>query len=715
MDPFPSLEQPPAARSHVRPRAGAPLRNALLTLLCALGLGLGVFWAVPAPVAGQEPPPEPAAPAESAPADSAPAQPITATQPLTAAESDAPAVPAGAPGAPDQACRLCHIGTDDVFVFPSGEEMSVNVDPALLDSSVHGIHNVLDVYCTDCHQPRQRYRWPHEPNPAETLHDFQQEISANCQNCHVSLELHNPGHLQVRDDVDRANLPTCTDCHGGHDVAPDEVLYANPTGFCQQCHAIGDMEQPAVRFAHEELLPQLAGGARARAVPAGAEQAGDATGEGAEGEGAAGDGTPPDGAPEAGVSASGVAPADAVHQAAGAADCRTCHSDRPQTQTQQCINCHGLLQTVVERTSATGETQTIDLNVDAGHILGSVHGARVIDGVEYPSLECVDCHRDMAEAGFPHPEELLVDRDQLRVNVEAACVDCHQEVASLFADGIHAHAAAEGELNAASCADCHGSHQIQPPNEPRARISETCGTCHTEVYDQYINSVHGSALYEEDNPDVPVCTDCHNAHDIVDPSTAAFRLSSPEMCGACHADVELMNKYEISTDVFDTYVADFHGTTVTLFQHNSPNEPTNKAVCYDCHGIHDIQRVDEGTAEEIQARLLVTCQQCHPDASENFPQSWMSHYVPSLEHYPLVYLVDLFYTIFIPTILGGFLLFIGTDVFRRVTDAAIRRRRQRRGQAPKPEPASPESTSPEPAAPAPDQPADEGQNPEEHE
>ena len=47
-----------------------------------------------------------------------------------------------------------------------------------------------------------------------------------------------------------------------------------------------------------------------------------------------------------------------------------------------------------------------------------------------------------------------------------------------------------------------------------------------------------------------------------------FRLQSPEMCGKCHADKELMQKYGISTDVFDTYVADFHGTTVAIFKKN---------------------------------------------------------------------------------------------------------------------------------------------------
>jgi hypothetical protein len=151
------------------------------------------------------------------------------------------------------------------------------------------------------------------------------------------------------------------------------------------------------------------------------------------------------------------------------------------------------------------------------------------------------------------------------------------------------------------------------------------------------------------------------------------------MCGDCHANEVMMSKYDISTNVFDSYVADFHGTTATIFAHENPNEPINTAVCYDCHGVHDIQSISDATEQQIQERLLETCRACHPDASENFPASWMSHYEPSLENYPAVYLVDLFYKVLIPTVMGGFLLFIGSDIFRRFTDRWVARRKRRRG------------------------------------
>ncbi len=126
-----------------------------------------------------------------------------------------------------------------------------------------------------------------------------------------------------------------------------------------------------------------------------------------------------------------------------------------------------------------------------------------------------------------------------------------------------------------------------------------------------------------------------------------------------------MTKYEISTNVFDSYVSDFHGTTVMLFQNEGSDVPPNTAVCYDCHGVHNIKSPSDPDAG-IQQNLIETCRQCHPDAQPNFAGAWLSHYTPSLQNYPVIFLVDLFYKIVIPLTLGFFSLMVGTDIYRRV-------------------------------------------------
>ena len=68
----------------------------------------------------------------------------------------------------------------------------------------------------------------------------------------------------------------------------------------------------------------------------------------------------------------------------------------------------------------------------------------------------------------------------------------------------------------------------------------------------------------------------------------------------------------------------------------------------------------------IKENLLVTCQQCHPSATTNFPAAWLSHYTPSATQNTLVFNVGLFYRILIPVVIGGMLLFVLTDLGRRL-------------------------------------------------
>jgi hypothetical protein len=142
-------------------------------------------------------------------------------------------------------------------------------------------------------------------------------------------------------------------------------------------------------------------------------------------------------------------------------------------------------------------------------------------------------------------------------------------------------------------------------------------------------------------------------------------LDSPQLCAECHTNPAIMDKYGISTDVLKTYVADFHGTTVTLFEKISPDQPVNTPVCYDCHGVHNISAVnDPEKGLEVKANLLRTCQRCQPDANISFPDSWLGHYIPSPEKAPLVYYVQEFYKYFIPLVLGGMAVFVVTDIGR---------------------------------------------------
>lgn len=502
---------------------------------------------------------------------------------------------------PDYACKSCHVDDTKVVTLPSGESLAVGVDLALLGQSMHG--GVDDpIYCTDCHVSTA-YQYPHvKAQGAEATQSLDDLAAATAERCRTC-------HISIQPHnpghlLAEANgaMPNCVDCHGGHQVGMADHLAQDITATCQGCHQTYD--DPTVDRVHQELVANFEEGQT----------------------------------------------------------CRTCHTDMPHyPQDAECRTCHSLLDSQV--TLPSGET--LDLHVDMDVLANSVHGTRQINDYNYRALLCTDCHSDTERYAFPHAPLDVPDRRGVTLEVGDVCERCHEDIYATQHESIHAQFVAEGNRDAATCNDCHGGHDIQPPNKPRGKISLTCGTCHDTITSQYAQSVHGSALLGHNNPDVPVCTDCHGVHDINDPRTALFRVWSPLLCGECHEDEEMMGKYDISTDVFDTYVADFHGTTVTLFEKQSPEHETNKAVCYDCHGVHNIKPVSSESSQVIKENLLTTCQQCHPDATADFSDSWTSHFEPSLEHHPLIYLVNLFYQILIPAVLGFFALFIGSDLFRR--------------------------------------------------
>ncbi|MCB0125188.1 MAG: hypothetical protein KDE58_23200, partial [Caldilineaceae bacterium] len=98
----------------------------------------------------------------------------TESQPPTVHYNQEPGVP------PDTACKLCHGDKDETLALPSGETLDLGVDLTVLQDSVHGQHSATPLYCTDCHQSRERYLYPHAPTPVQSLAEFVDEVEQNC-------------------------------------------------------------------------------------------------------------------------------------------------------------------------------------------------------------------------------------------------------------------------------------------------------------------------------------------------------------------------------------------------------------------------------------------------------------------------------------------------------------------------------------------------------
>ncbi len=323
-------------------------------------------------------------------------------------------------------------------------------------------------------------------------------------------------------------------------------------------------------------------------------------------------------------------------------------ADPPANQT--CQVCHASPGLTMQL--ASGEILTATVGIQT--FQQSVHGG---------TLQCTACHPEIT--GYPHLAR-EVARPGARdipylMRSYANCGSCHAKEYDEYVGSAHAQALNAGKGDSAVCSDCHGAHDIGP-----ARVSDVglslnpavyaCAACHPEEFEQYQQSVHGKALLQDGDVNVPSCVDCHGAHNLHQAKdSTAFRAQSVAMCSSCHADASLMRKYGLSTDILTTYVADFHGTSAQLFPAKSGQAP-EQAMCYDCHPVHNIQSTVSANGLALQDNLVKACQKCHPDANTNFPAAWLGHYVPSPDHSALVFWIRGIYNVLIA---GTVLLLVG--------------------------------------------------------
>lgn len=324
-----------------------------------------------------------------------------------------------------------------------------------------------------------------------------------------------------------------------------------------------------------------------------------------------------------------------------------------QPGNEECLFCH--------------EDDTLTLPLEDGDEMSLFIDPRAFEAsVHGEALICTDCHAGYDE---DHPSGATFESQRAYViRSYELCKDCHFDTYTRTLESVHYELLDEGFDLAPVCSDCHGAHTVHDPHRKSAMVSESCGSCHGGIYETYLGSVHGQGLVG-DAPDVPGCADCHTAHSIAHPDTLRFRLRSPEACLGCHGDAELARKYDMLTTVGTTYLKDFHGVTASLLADAEDDPQEVVVVCIDCHGYHDVTATDEIGKTQMESKVRAVCADCHEDAAPDFPAAWLSHFPPTLDHAPLVYLVNLFYRVFIPFMIAGLLLQVCLHLYR----AGVRR------------------------------------------
>jgi cytochrome b subunit of formate dehydrogenase len=385
-------------------------------------------------------------------------------------------------------------------------------------------------------------------------------------------------------------------------------------------------------------------------------------------------------------------------------NCMTCHKDAPVKHSfhksmlessdgrngspaESCKGCHGT-HDVTPVKAAKSKWATSNLNESCGEchsdvaesFIHSDHAKALERGITQ-APNCITCHKNNI---VPAEDSDLLT---IKVSQQNLCLSCHvddpeikdrsiagTEFISSYSLSIHSQEIAKGNAAAASCVDCHSSHDILKGTDPNSPVSkfnipETCGRCHGDITDEYKESIHGVAV-AKGNLDSPVCTTCHGEHKILshlDPSSpVAFQNVSTQVCSPCHSSVKLSEKYGISTDRFKTFRDSYHGLALA-------GGSVEVANCASCHGVHNIKPSSDPTSTISKANLVNTCGSCHPGANENFTVGKI-HVTMEKEDEPILYWIATIYIILIVSVIGGMFLHNFIDFFRK---SKIRKLKQR--------------------------------------
>jgi len=440
-------------------------------------------------------------------------------------------------------CGRCHREGTPVQVNRKIDQHNIleNYSESIHGEAVLKKGLVVAATCASCHTPHNIL--PHT-DPKSSIN--RRNIAATCTKCHAEIEqVHRKTIRGELWEKESNVLPACVDCHQPHKVRNVFYTQGMADADCMRCHA-------------DQKLKAADG--RPMFVPAA----------------------------EVAASRHAKVACSQCHSEVNASRVRPCETI---THPVDCSKCH----------EETGQQYQ-----------RSRHGQLFASG-DHNAPNCKDCHGTHHIRGKHDPESVT-----FATNVPTLCGGCHREgqkaavrytgtqheIIQHYTESIHGKGLTKSGLTVtATCTSCHTAHLILPRTDPDSSVNPknvpaTCGACHHGIQEQFVQSVHSAAVTKTDKP-LPVCNDCHTAHQIRRTDDAGFKLDIMSTCGRCHG--------EIAKTYFETY----HGKVSRLGY-------TNTAKCYDCHGSHDILPPSNPRSHLSRANVVSTCQKCHVTATRRF-------------------------------------------------------------------------------------------------
>jgi len=597
-------------------------------------------------------------------------------------------------------CLECH-NDQSLVLERDGEEISLFIDKQKFENSVHAqlecvdCHsgfdadnlphkegsNISTVDCASCHDTEEFSKSVHGQKNVQcfschTKHDIQLSTSLKTSEAAICISCHNtPSVKNYSKSVHFKNFlagkkaPICTDCHDktAHNIKSVGFSKKDEQKLCAECHK-GSKDEFSLSVHNLAKDPHTPGC----------------------------------------VSCHGAHEVYNNKYSISSQACLKCHLDKKsfekagksnlvefvrnyQTsiharvsekggEAATCVDCHAnhMILGVSEANSKIAKENIPNTcgkchNNVLNDYKKSSHGIAFISNITV-APNCIDCHGE-------HNIGSIEKSPLNKLNEHKVCFECHTKNAEViklagigskeildYETSVHFQALKNGNENSATCSDCHGAHLMQTKNVQSSRVrkenvAQTCGNakgCHNDIAKEYMESIHADAV-NKGIMDAPTCTDCHGNHQIKDKKNPTSKIATGKnvvlLCSSCHADVEMISKYGVSSTKTTSYNESYHGLAVRGGSKYS-------ADCASCHGAHNIKPSSDPTSSINDKNLSVTCGKCHPGANitDEFKKV---HLTGSKDESLLLYWLTRIYIALIILIIGFMLIHNILDFVRK--------------------------------------------------
>ncbi len=220
--------------------------------------------------------------------------------------------------------------------------------------------------------------------------------------------------------------------------------------------------------------------------------------------------------------------------------CRTCH-DPHATQSHRLPTSPTFARNVPDlcgKCHASGGVAAKRIHTDVKDIVqsyrDSIHGQGVLEAGLVVSATCTDCHTTHRELPKTDPNSSINPK-----HLADTCGTCHKGIEEEFKKSIHWPGnGAKHPEKLPTCEDCHTSHTISRTDVKgfRTMMMEQCGRCHEPEMETYFETVHGK-VSRLGGEGAAKCSDCHGTHNILPPDDPRSTLSYENVvstCAQCH-------------------------------------------------------------------------------------------------------------------------------------------------------------------------------------